>query len=182
MKATPQFQQWFAQSKAVSESGAPLVLYHGTSSDISTFRTTRSGEFGPAIYTTDNAAEASEYATGSGSRAMGQAPVNVMPVHVSLQKPYTEGVDRFWQAFARDTDDDKEAVQRAIAAGFDGVIAKRTDAVLGPVTHYVAFSPSQTKSATGNNGDFDVANPDIRFSLPDVDGDDTPSVTEAPCQ
>ncbi len=29
---------------------------------------------------------------------------------------------------------------------------------------YVAFDPEQVKSATGNNGDFDGSNPDIRFS------------------
>ena len=29
---------------------------------------------------------------------------------------------------------------------------------------YVAFTPTQIKSATGNNGNFDPANPDIRFS------------------
>lgn len=51
-------------------------------------------------------------------------------------------------------------------AGYDGVIhyeGKRD----GPNTtayQYVAFEPSQVKSAVGNNGDFDGSNPDIRFS------------------
>ncbi len=31
---------------------------------------------------------------------------------------------------------------------------------------YIAFDPEQIKSATGNNGNFDPANPDIRFSRP----------------
>jgi hypothetical protein len=40
-------------------------------------------------------------------------------------------------------------------AGHDGVIAG---------SEFVAFSPTQIKSAIGNNGDFDPTNPDIRFS------------------
>ena len=49
-----------------------------------------------------------------------------------------------------------EVRNRAEAAGFDGI-------------HYgdewIAFSPTQIKSATGNNGEFDPQNPDIRFSV-----------------
>lgn len=44
--------------------------------------------------------------------------------------------------------------------GFDGVIADFKDGH----REFVAFYPSQIKSATGNNGDFDLENPDIMFS------------------
>lgn len=43
---------------------------------------------------------------------------------------------------------------------------------------YIAFSPEQVKSALGNNGEFNVANTDIRFSLADQDEEIS---SEAPC-
>jgi hypothetical protein len=161
---TPAFRNWFGGSKVVDADGAPLVVYHGTASDISTFRTTRSGEFGPAIYTTDNPGEAAGYADDAGSTSLSQAPVNIMPVYVSLQNPFTDGIDAFVKRFHSEGGSQKEAVQRAMNAGFDGVIATRKDWRDRTLTHYIAFKPEQVKSATGNTGAFDPANPDIRFS------------------
>ena len=57
-------------------------------------------------------------------------------------------------------------------AGYDGVAYKSRilTADVGRYTKgaesksYVVFSPTQIKSATDNNGEFDITNPDIRFS------------------
>ena len=52
---------------------------------------------------------------------------------------------------------------RAERLGHDGIIIssnQRGEAM----SEVVAFSPAQIKSATGNVGTFDAANPDIRFS------------------
>ena len=177
---SPAFKKWFGDSKVVDAAGKPLVVYHGTATpDITEFRRTRTGEFGPAIYTTADAEEAASYGAGAGSRSIGQAPVNVMPVFVSLQNPWTDGVDAFWKRFNRETDGDKEAVQRAIDAGFDGVIATRQDYIGKTLTHYVAFSPTQIKSAIGNTGAFDPSNPDIRFSTSGAQGWYRSALTEA---
>lgn len=46
-------------------------------------------------------------------------------------------------------------------AGFDGVIRMEGD----EVDEYIAFEPSQIKSATDNTGEFSSENPDIRFQL-----------------
>lgn len=43
---TPEFKAWFGESKAVDESGKPLVVYHGTSQNIEEFNTSRMGESG----------------------------------------------------------------------------------------------------------------------------------------
>lgn len=54
----------------------------------------------------------------------------------------------------------------AKAAGFDSIIH------IGPGAtgiHIVAFNPTQIKSATNNNGNFDPTNPDIRFRTADAD-------------
>jgi hypothetical protein len=61
-------------------------------------------------------------------------------------------------------------VRAAKAAGHDGVIVERNagDAYDGKLV--IAFRPEQIKSAIGNNGNFDPANPDIRFSRAAVEG------------
>ena len=162
---TPAFRAWFGSSKVVDSDGNPLVVYHGTASDITEFRRTRTGEFGPAIYTTSDPNEAAEYGIGAGSRSIGQAPVNVMPVYVSLKNPFTLGVTVFWKRYNRENDGDAEAVQRAIDDGFDGIIEDRVDyRGKKSFTHYIAFDPTQIKSSIGNNGDFSPTNPDIRYS------------------
>lgn len=159
---TPQFKAWFKDSKVVDADGKPLVVYHGTVGDFNEFRPTRTGEFGPAIYTTDNPKEAFQYAIGSGSRIKGQAPYNIMPLYVSIQNPFTDGVEAYWKRFGRD-DGDAMAIVRAQDAGYDGIIVTRPDSALKTLTHYIAFSPTQIKSALANVGTFDPANPDIRY-------------------
>jgi hypothetical protein len=50
-------------------------------------------------------------------------------------------------------------------AGYDAVARTSTGLIGEPAfKEWAVFSPTQVKSATGNNGDFDGDNPDIRFS------------------
>jgi len=59
---------------------------------------------------------------------------------------------------------DGDAIQRILkAGGYDG---------FKDGGHWVAFEPSQIKSSTGNNGEYDINNPSIKFSK-------APRVTEA---
>lgn len=93
---------------------------------------------------------------------------NVMPVFLSIQNPHVyDFAGRQWQedAFVRQ-------IAIAIAGGKDGVVFQNVKD--DPVdkersgTVYVAFEPTQIKSAIGNRGTFDPANPDITFSLEDI--------------
>lgn len=165
------FENWFENSKVLGADGKPLVVYHGTKEDFSEFNRTKSGEFGPAIYFTDNVREASEYADGKGWGGVNGA--SVMPTYLRICHPYTDGVDAFWKAFSRD-DGDANAIQRAQDAGYDGVIATRSDRYYDneaheyvdrgdQLTHYIVFNQNQIKSAIGNNGEYNINNPDIRF-------------------
>lgn len=55
-----------------------------------------------------------------------------------------------------------EIIESAKEGGYDGIIFRRDDDKM-----LVAFRPEQIKSATGNNGQFDPNNPDIRYSRRD---------------
>lgn len=67
-----------------------------------------------------------------------------------------------------------EVMQDSLRAmGFDGIThvgggRVKSDGVKHRV--FIAFDPEQIKSATGNNGEFDGSNPDIRYRRGDQDG------------
>jgi len=161
-------------AKYIAKQGKPLVVYHGTNADFSEFKTTRGGEFGPAIYFTDSPREAGEYSEAVKGVSFSAPSAHIMPMFVRIENPYTKGVDEFWKEFGG-VGSDADGVERAKAAGYDGVIAKRADRYYdndarefvdrgNMLTHYIAFDKSQAKSAIGNNGNFDGSNPDIRLS------------------
>ena len=90
---------------------------------------------------------------------------NVIPAYLSLQNPLVYDFSgQQWEegAFVKQ-------IAIALTNDNDGVIFKNVaddpidKARVGDV--YVAFRPEQIKSATGNTGDFDPANPDIRYSV-----------------
>lgn len=154
-------------SKVVdSATGEPLVVYHGTNSDLSAFASDR------ANYFTADPGAASVYAEGFGAPREG---ANVSPVYLSIQRPK-------WMPLtdsAKLTAADLAAIKEE---GFDGVFGWTLDTGMGGptpiarevgtgqrgmdkiVTEAIPLSPEQIKSATGNNGNFDARNPDIRYS------------------
>jgi hypothetical protein len=179
---TPAFKRWFGDSKVVDAQGEPLVVYHGTGRDFpafdptkvgSTFNSDRSG-----FFFSSDPATASDYAefSASGGRPAqnGVTGANVMPVYVSLKNPLTlqkysaspggsglkkrhgDGADALTRIF----DEDRDFILRlAKEGGHDGILFENDGHRL-----VVAFRPERIKSATGNNGSFDPANQDIRFS------------------
>lgn len=140
------FQSWFDGSKAVDAQGRPLVVYHGTAADIKAFDAQMVGskhvdlEVGEAYFFTTCTKTASWYAADSGKQKNGGA--NVMPVYLNLQNPLIvdfqeEGIEYL-----------AEDIERAKANGYDGLIAiNYNDGTVSD--HYIAFSPSQIKSAIG---------------------------------
>jgi hypothetical protein len=172
-------------SKVVDKNGAPLVVYHGTmTSDLFEFNPRASVElYGrpegiDAIgswFSTDKS-----YAKGFGD--------NLAETYLSIKNP---AVYESWEALMSEWSDEnssKSASKSAktrhkanqhngdaaafrdllIAEGFDGIQIKphKTDrsTEFDGRSAYIAFSPTQIKSAIGNNGQFDGSNPDIRYS------------------
>lgn len=148
---TPAFKRWFGDSKVVDSAGKPLVVYHGTTRDFSSFdsgaKRNLMGGDAQGLYFTVFPEDASNYAAypknGDSTGA------NVMPVYLSLQNPKVVDADTFEQAFIS-----KAARDQLESQGFDGMMTTDKSEV-------IAFRPEQVKSATGNAGTFDPADPSI---------------------
>lgn len=173
---TPEFKKWFGNSKVVDENGEPLVVYHGTpeggfnefSDDKKGTRTNHNPEDVGFHFTNDK-----DYASTYSKEYMkshypalievfgyipeaSKAPDNAMTyqVYLSLQNPmivqYSNAINQ-------------SIIDKAIQNGHDGIIGRLSENTV----EYVVFSPTQIKSATENNGQFDTNNPDIRFKVSD---------------
>jgi hypothetical protein len=156
---TPEFKRWFGNSKIVDKNGNPLVVYHGTTVNFSKFDKTK----GKAWFSTSKRTSSSYALHGSPSQEGG----HVKPLYVSIQNPY----------IVQDNHQSKmEWVRQGDAAlndkGYDGVILLTR----GGYTGY-PFTPSQIKSAIGNNGQFNPNDDDItkeNLDEPTADPTSTP--------
>ena len=142
------FRRWFGDSKVVDEDGEPLVVYHGSDEDFSSFRNMPTG-----IYFTSSIEEAGEYAKAKIGREEDLDRVKVYPVYLRIENPYTP----------EDTADllcfDAEHLS---SKGHDGVIGSMLSNLEGgEVIYYAVFSPSQIKSVH-NQGTWSREDPDIR--------------------
>ena len=174
---TPAFLKWFGASKVVDADGAPLVVYHGTRNDITAFDPEKVGarfSASAGFYFTSRPSGASLYADGLNNAATKWEPgdkfsrpveggANVMPAYVALKNPLELSTKDF--SAERMLDGNKgEIVRKARTDGYDGIIVRRDVGDEFDGVTVVAFRPEQIKSATGNSGAFDPANPDIRYS------------------
>lgn len=186
--STAAFKKWFGDSKVVDEKGKPMVVYHGTrtDTDFSEFIT-------PAHFGTKDQANSivAGIRFGAPPAAQGDSE-RLMPVYLSIQDPvffYDTGVqhDAFgyleavyekgylthseWESIQYDEEtgdrsDEAEVMAKLIenleSRGYDGFAYDNQHE--GEGASWVPFRPEQIKSATGNTGQFDGSNPDIRFS------------------
>lgn len=168
---TGKFDQWFKDSKVIEPDGTPRIVYHGTDQSFDFFDSLKNGQkdtgwYGIGHYATSDPTTASAY-SGYAQLEDAYAPLaspNVMALYVSLQNPYIWPRGR---RAATTKEESEEITRTLIAQGFDGVIVSNENAAPDYADQYeiIAFYPEQIKSATGNNGQFDPLNSDIRFSF-----------------
>lgn len=158
------FQRWFGESKAVTEQGEPRVVYHG--SETAGFDEFRAGKAG--IFFSSSRLMASEYAGSRADVEFGEESPAVYDAYLSIQNPLElDWGGRDWNKGPGEFKTTDEAAIFARENGYDGVIITNAkDAATDNYAHvqatlYVAFDPSQVKSAIANDGGFDHANPSV---------------------
>lgn len=165
------FARWFGASKVVDEQGQPLVVYHGTASDFDRFDAERIGaNFSMSrggFFFVSNIEAAWNYAdsaAGPGwSAPLPGRKARVISAYLSLKNPLVlKASDTEWPEVYFD-DNAEDILRRAHRGGHDGVIVHGIDPYSDnePRSIYIAFRPEQIKSATGNAGTFDPADPNI---------------------
>lgn len=164
------FKEWFKTSKITNTAGDPIVLYHGTTSDIEAFQQNKATEkdagwYGSGIYFTADPSTASAYSKFNEMKygTTGE-PSRVMPVFASIQNPY------YWpkgRPVATSPEEATSIRKELESAGYDGVIVSNENADPEYASHYevIAFYPNQIKSSIGNNGNYDPHSQDIRKRL-----------------
>ena len=196
---TKQFKLWFKGSKAVNSDGTPKVLYHNTDADFDAFDVSLSGSnqgqtHGDGIYLSESK-DAFAYA---GKKQLALYAVIKKPFEMKLSKKQATYVLEKYAATKHDLDKynglyrnhameklrspvrvfdylSEYANDNGIKVsdilkdlGFDGVHSWG---------EWVAFDPTQVKSANQNIGSFDRNNPKFRFSLPEADSNGDPAPT-----
>lgn len=183
------FRRWFGGSVVRNPDGSPRVMYHGTwaEEDFGAFRP------GPrshvqALFFAPDPEVAGDFAGGPEFRLDGG---RLIPVYVRAERPFDfripEHVDRLMAWWRENVEPvvrrpelrgdalrarlrtgdfevvEHEWVQQGIRAlGFDGFWVH--ERVGDPEPNIAVYDPAQVKSATGNRGTFDPADPDIRFA------------------
>ena len=183
------FWRWFGDSKVVDEQGRPLVVYHGTAGDFAEFDVARAGGnypttggrrgffFTSSPITAGVYAEQPAYAYLNPERPeaveFGEGTANVMPVYLKIAAPLEsktkQSPDKYFDYRREDM------YSRAEKKGADGLVVHGTGDYRRNL--YVAFEPTQIKSAVGNAGTFDPADPNVlhqgRLTTPPVNEDGT---------
>lgn len=154
------FKAWFGDSKVVDESGKPLVVYHGSTANITEFKETNtvSGKvLGEGFYFTPDNIRAGSFARKSYGDYTGGS---VYPVYLSVKNPKIlagkEGED-----LANDVKNlgSEEVTGQLIKQGYDGIISMN---MYGTISEIVVFTPAQIKSVN-NRGTFSPTDSNILY-------------------
>ena len=163
---TKAFKEWFGDwennpeeaSKVVDENGEPLVVYHGTNSQWTTYNpnlfgsATDEGYYGKGLYLSSVKGKAMQYG-------------NIMKLFVNMRNPFIVGIDN--------TLDMDESTRRGEIVNmfnrenapdelkqYDGVLYSGTE---GKFEEIVVPTANQVKSATNNVGTYSRTNDDTRY-------------------
>jgi len=145
---TPAFKRWFGNSKVVDKNGKPLVVYHGTPFDFSTFDTENGAHFG----TKDQVDEIHDRHDFSGVTE----GLNTIPVYLAIKNP------KRTKDLGPDSAAWKKAKDIAQKQGYDGLVYANKFEGADKEDSYVAFRPEQIKSVF-NKGEFNPENADVLY-------------------
>ncbi len=163
------FNNWFGESKVLSEINEPLPMYHGTGKDFEAFQENRRG----VHFLSPSPEFANKYAGGEYSVAVGESP-NVIPAYVKAVNPFDFENKKHVNAIAVKAGltpnaikevkqglwsriEDRTIMDAIKKLGFDGVYVKEEG-----VKNLGVFAPEQIKSVF-NRGTFDPKDPRILY-------------------
>ena len=168
---TKAFKKWFGDwenypansSKVVDENGEPLVVTHVTDSQFTVFDKGRLGENTDFNASDENWAKTSHIGFWFNDEITSEktSQNHEMKLFLNIRNPYrTKSIN----SLAEDLDGitPEDFIEYMIDRGYDGVVVP--DEEFGG-TSFVALSNNQIKSATENEGTFDINNKDIRKSV-----------------
>ena len=177
---TEAFKKWFGDSKVVDAQGEPLVVYHGSPdlrflNDGGEFKSEKGrygfGRVDAAHWFAAAERTAKSYADPRRAFDYQRAEEGVIPVYLKMENPLiVDGKGQKWRD-AQKSGKTTDVIEEARQGGHDGVIIRnvrdnyQTGVTAGDqaTDTYVVWESNQIKSAVGNKGTFDPANPDIRF-------------------
>lgn len=183
---TPAFKRWFGDSKVVDDNGEPLVVYHGSpdarfmqENPVFMSMSDRYGQqegVGVFWFAKDRRA-AQSYTDQRRAFDFQNAEPDIVPAYIKMENPLViDAGGREWRD-AQNRGKTTDVIKRAKAEGHDGVIIRRVrddynNNARTPATDtYAVFNSRQIKSATGNRGTFDPADPNIMRSIPEGEPD-----------
>lgn len=175
------FKKAFGNSKLINPDGSPTIQYHGSAKKFDTFDESKfqlgdSGYSGKGIYTTPDKNKASSYALSSKSIHTGEYEPTVYELYGQGNNPISaedlikqnKDYDLFNFHRAKNWQGDVPLEQQML--DYDVAIRNQTRGIerVSPwnqAAELVFPTNKQLKSAIGNNGMFDITNPNIYKGL-----------------
>jgi len=174
---SPDFKEWFGDSKVVDADGNPLVVYHGSPDlrwlkEEGAFKSERErygmGRDTHAHWFTPSLATAKTYANPHRAFDYQNAEEGVVSCYIKLENPLViDAGGKEWRD-AQKVGKTSDVIDRGRAGGHDGVIIRNVkddynnNSRTRPTDTYVVFSPAQAK-AVDNRGTWDANDPRILF-------------------
>jgi hypothetical protein len=119
--ANPKFRAWFGDSKVVDASGKPLVVYHGTDTEFTSFDRKRA--IGSQFWFTSSRNKIESGDVGANASGV------ILEVYLSIQNPAG------WKEY------ENLMIAQIRSRGYDGIILPDADE-----NTYIVFDPRQIKS------------------------------------
>jgi len=175
------FKRAFGKSKLINPDGSPTIQYHGSAKKFDTFDESKfqlgdSGYSGQGIYTIPSKTTANSYATSSAKFHKGEIEPTVYELYGQANNPISSSqlikenstTDLF--NFHRKNNWKGKLTPEESLMNYDAAIADQLPNVeiirpWNDAREIVFPTNKQLKSATGNNGMFDMNNPNIYKAL-----------------
>ena len=169
-------------AKFLKGSKVKKVVYHGTRRAFTLFKEKLGADIGFHFGTAEQAEGRLKGTRGflhiPGEGKATAEEERIMPVYISIKKPLRLSDPGVFSArdesFANQlmkkgigieaSYSNKEVITAIKEAGYDGIVYENEGPDEAQGTSWIAFSPNQIKSATGNIGKFSVEEEDIRFA------------------